>query len=89
MYSKKYRIVEVESKKYNPIHEQVKDKICHPAYLNVGERGWILYRLDDFYGIDVMHRLHTSIIDSVLYNDDQIIIVTENTRYVLELVEEE
>ena len=88
MYSKKYLITKVESNKYNPLHEEVKNAICHPAYLNVGERGWILYRPNDWlYEFDVMHRLHTSIVNNVIYDEDQIIIETKNTKYVLELVE--
>ena len=89
MYSKKYLITKVESNKCNPLHEEVKDTICHPAYLNVGERGWILYRPNEFPGLDMMHRLHTSIVNSVKYEEDQIIVETENTKYVLELIKEE
>lgn len=90
MYSKKYRVVNVESNKFNLIHEQVRDSICHPAYLSVGERGWILYRSNDLSReFEAMHRLHTSIISSVLYKDNQIVIITENTKYVLELIEDD
>ena len=88
MYSKKYRITKVESNKHNPLHEQVKDTICHPAYLNVGERGWILYRPNDVAGFDIANRLHTSIINNITYEENQIIVETENTKYVLELIEE-
>lgn len=89
MYSKKYRITKVESNKCNPLHEEVKDTICHPAYLNVGERGWILYRPDEFSGFDMANRLHTSIVNNITYEENQIIVETENTKYVLELIEEE
>lgn len=95
MYDKKYRVTSIvktekhniiyEMDKYNPVHENLLNKICYPAYLKVGERGWLLYDTEEFF--NPMHRLHTSVIKHVKYNNDKIVIETENTLYVLKLVE--
>ena len=48
-----------------------------------------MYRPNDVAGFDMANRLHTSIINNVTYTNNQIAVVTENTKYVLELVVEE
>ena len=92
MYSKKYRLEEVEEfNGNNPIYEDAKGCICYPAYLKVGERGWLLCETDHYSGA-YPHRLHTSVIQDVAYTKDfkvsSIIVTTENTRLVFKLVEE-
>lgn len=86
MYNKKYRLVEVESfSTYNPVHDNIRDKICYLAYLKEGERGWFLCETDNMF--DPIHRIHTSTVKDVLYTrDNQIIVRTRNTKYVFKLI---
>lgn len=87
MYSKKYRLGKIEQfNHYNPIYEDVEGKIAYPAYFNVGERGWFLYIEDNGFWGEHAHRIHTSVIEDVEYIDDQIIVVTQNTRFTFILV---
>lgn len=91
MYSKKYRIEKIEQfGRLNPIYEDLEGCICYPAYLNVGERGWVLCETDNYSGA-VPHRLHTSVIKDVMYAKDfkvsSIIVTTENTRLTFKLIE--
>ena len=89
MYSKKYRIEKVEQfGSNNPIYENAEGCVCYPAYLKVGERGWLLYevQLEDEWRA-YPHRLHTSIIQNVKYwRDGSIVITTEHTRLTLKEV---
>lgn len=94
MYSKKYRLEEVEEfNGHNPIYEDAKGCICYPAYLKVGERGWFLCEVDlskiqyyDYpYSGAYPHRLHTSVIQDVDYiigDELSIVVTTENTRLI-------
>lgn len=86
MHNKKYRLIEVERPNENKnVHNDIKGSICYLAYLKVGERGWFLYEADD--PIIPVHRIHTSIIKDVQYTrGNQIIVVTENTKYVFEVI---
>ena len=52
---------------------------------NVGERGWFLY-IEDYLIKEYAHRIHTSVVKSVDYVGDEIIVVTQNTRFVFKLV---
>lgn len=86
MYSKKYRIEKIEElNRPNPIYESIEGSLCYPAYFNIGERGWFLY-IEDGGWYEYAHRIHTSIIKSVEYIDDTIIVETQNTRFVFRLV---
>jgi hypothetical protein len=93
MYSKKYILENVEEfGRHNPIYDNAKGHICYPAYLKVGERGWLLYevRLEDEW-MAYPHRLYTSIIKNVDYvigDDFRIVIDTEHTRLTLKAVKE-
>ena len=88
MYSKKYIIEKIEEfNKHNYIYDYLEGSICHPAYFNVGERGWFLY-IEDFGWSEYAHRIHTSVVKSVDYTDDTIIVVTENTKFTFRLVGE-
>lgn len=87
MYNKKYRCSKIEKfqNRNNPLHDMVINQVCYLAYLNVGERGWFLYEVnDDWY--NSIHRVHTSEIKDVEYTDNQVIVITENTKYVFDLI---
>ena len=89
MYSKKYRIEKIEEfNHHNPIYEDLEGCVCYPAYLRVGERGWVLCETDHYSGA-VPHRLHTSIIKNVDYiigDELGIVVTTANTRLVFKEV---
>lgn len=88
MYSKKYIIEKIEEfNHHNPIYEGVEGRIAYPAYLNVGERGWFLWIESGVFG-EFAHRIHTSAIDNIIYNDDGIVVTTRNTRIVFRLINE-
>jgi hypothetical protein len=84
MYSKKYccskieRLIDFD----NPIHDEVIGNVCYLAYLKVGERGWFLHDSDWCYA----NRVHTSTIKDVEYTDNQVIVTTQNTKYVFDLI---
>lgn len=90
MYNKKYRIEKIEEfNGHNPIYEDLEGCVCYPAYLNVGERGWVLceYKREDEW-LAYPHRLHTSVIQDVVYTrGNSIVVTTENTRLTLGVVD--
>ena len=81
MYNIKYRLEQIEEfNGHNPIYDYASGRVCYLAYLNIGERGWLLYEEDD-YGFFV-HRIHTSVIKDVVYTrGNQIIVTTQNTKF--------
>lgn len=92
MYNKKYRLEKIEEfNRHNPIYEYIEGSICYPAYFNVGERGWFLW-IEEGLIKEFAHRIHTSIVenieyfDDMAYEDDYIIVETENTRFKFRLV---
>lgn len=86
MYNKKYIIEKIEEFNcHNPIYDGVEGRIAYPAYFNVGERGWFLWIEDGVFG-DFAHRIYTSVIESVDYTDDEIVVITQNTKFVFRLV---
>lgn len=86
MHSKKYKLVKIEElRRHNPLYDGIEGCTCYLAYLKVGERGWILYQKNDY---DWPHRIHTSIVQEVIYEDDRVIVQTENTRFTFEVVDE-
>lgn len=86
-YSKKYILEKIEEfNQHNPIYEGVLGRICYPAYFNVGERGWFLW-IEDGWFKEFAHRIHTSLIESVEYLDNGIIVATQNTRFTFKLLE--
>ena len=87
MYNKKYRLTNIITEIYNPIHENVLNTICYLAYFNIGERGWFLYRTNDWF--DSVNRIHTSVVKDVEYTDNQVVVTTNNSKYVFELIDEE
>lgn len=85
MYNRKYRLDKVEEfNGHNPIYEYAEGCVCYPAYLNVGERGWFLYEGNDLF--NTPHRIHTSTVKSVGYNDNEIVVETQNTRLTFVLI---
>jgi hypothetical protein len=76
MYSKKYIIQEVkEFNGHNPVYDEMKNAICYPAYLKIGERGLLLY---DNHGS--IHKICTSVIRDVTYGDcGYIVVITQNS----------
>ena len=86
MYNKKYILEKIEEfNRPNFIYEGVEGSICYPAYFNAGERGWFLY-IEDGGWYEYAHRIHTTIVESVEYTNDEIIVKTHNTRFVFRLV---
>lgn len=88
MYSKKYRLEKIEEfGRHNSLYEDIEGCVCYPAYLKVGERGWLLceyMRPDEWMAYP--HRLHTSFIQNVDYvigDVLSIVITTEHTRLTL------
>lgn len=89
MYNKKYILEKIEEfNGHNPIYDGVEGSIAYPAYFNVGERGWFLYIEDHYFNWhkELAHRIHTSIIESIEYSDDMIVVVTKNTKLVFKLM---
>ena len=86
MYSKNYKFEKIEQfNRPNYIYLEMEGRVCYPAYLKVGERGWILYEIEDEYP-NYPHRLNTSPVQNVEYvigDELRIVIVTENTRLTL------
>ena len=86
MYNKKYIIEKIEEfNGHNKIYDGVEGKTCYPAYLNVGERGWLLY-VENFGVYEYGHKIHTSIVKSIIYTDDKIILETMNTRITFKMM---
>ena len=84
VYDKKYRLEMIEEfNGHNYIYDDIEGSICYPAYFNVGERGWFLSLAEWF---DRAHRIHTSVIESVAYTEEQIIVVTQNTKFTFKLI---
>lgn len=81
MYNIKYRLEKVEEfNKHNPVYNKIEGAICYLAYLNIGERGWFLYEDDEW--VDMVHRIHTSVIKDVVYTrGNQVIVTTQNTKF--------
>ena len=85
MYNKKYKLEKIEEfNTPNPVYDGMEGCVCMPAYLNPGERGWLLVIRDDWFD-PTPHRLHTSIIQDVEYGDGYIIVKTTNTRFTFRL----
>lgn len=86
-YDIKYRITDIKPKNgANPFHYGMKNSICYPAFLLAGQRGLMLIETDDV--MTPIHRFQTSVISSITYTIQDITIETQNTIYVLTIVEE-
>lgn len=73
---------------HNPCPSHLDGSVCYPAYLKQGERGWILFENYEMFGEPMsVHRFHTSKIQELEYEQDKIIVHTENSIYTLEVVE--
>ena len=88
-FDRKYRIVSIESKRLNPMYEEVKEAVfCIPAYFKVGERGWFLFMENGMFEL-FAHRVHTSPVKDVIYEENRLTVITENSTYVFEVIENE
>lgn len=88
MYSRRYVIKSInEFGRHNYIYDDVEGCICYPAYLKVGERGWFLYEPAKF-DLAPVHRIHTSVVQSIGYTSNEIVVVTENTKFVFKVAED-
>lgn len=77
MYNKKYQLVDIDSKnKGRQLYEEALNRICYPAYFVPGERGFFVCCFA--YGT---HTVKTSLVKNVEYDDNKIVVTTENTRY--------
>ena len=81
MYSNKYYLESVEEfNQHNPVYTDMVGATCYLAYFRVGERGWFLYELNDWFARP--HRVHTSLVKDVEYLDNgQVIVTTQNTKF--------
>lgn len=87
MYNKKYVLEKVEEfGAHNSVYDNIEGAICYSAYFNIGERGCFIYEDDDW--LDRAHKIITSAIKDVEYNDNQVIVTTRNTRLTFRLVDE-
>ena len=85
MHNKKYRLQNLETKRKHPMYDEILGKICYLVYFKEGERGWFL--CDTGEPIKPVHRIHTSKVKDVEYTrGGQIIVYTENTKYVFEVI---
>lgn len=90
MHSKKYILDKIEEfGKHNPLYEGVESSLCYLAYLHVGERGWFLYHRGNVFRSDIPHRVHTTTVEDVEYTDNQVIVTTQNTRFIFKVIGEE
>ena len=86
MYSKKYRIEKIEEfnneefNNHNPVYVGVEGRVAYPVYFKVGERGWFLW-VEDYLVKEFVHRIHTSVVQNVVYTDDKIFVTTQNTKF--------
>lgn len=72
----------------NPYPRSIEGAVCYPAYLKQGERGWILFEVYEIFGqVPSVHRFHTSEIQELEYEQDKIIVHTENSIYTFEVSE--
>lgn len=87
MYNKKYILEKIEEfNGHNHIYDDMEGRICHPAYFNVGERGWFLW-IEDGWFDGFAHRIHTSTVKNVEYTrGNQIIVTTQNTKFTFTVI---
>lgn len=82
MYSRKYRLTNINSRRGTCVHAECLDKVCYLAFFKTGERGWFLCDVEDGTKYPV-HRIHTSNVQSVKYldNGNVVLVSTDNTDY--------
>lgn len=86
MENAEYLIVSVESDTYNKWHKHVTGKRCAIESLELGEIAWFVVENLTLY--EEFSRFHTSIVNSVCVEDEEIIIKTENSVYTLRRIED-
>lgn len=84
MFNIKYQLKGVTPKnEHKELHDILEGAICYPAYFNPGERGLFLYETKDMFV--PVHRVRTSIVESVDHRrDGSFVVTTENTVYVFQ-----
>ena len=88
MYDKKYCLEKIEEfNRHNYIYEDAEESVCYPAYFKVGDRGWFLIETNE-HGFISAHRIHTTVVKSVEYVEDVIIVETQNTKFTFRVIEE-
>ena len=84
-YNKKYILKKIEEfRRHNPLYDNIEGHVCYLVYLNPGERGWFLHETGVWF--DPPHRIHTSIVQDVVYSENQVIVTTENTQFTFEVI---
>ena len=87
MHNKKYRLKSIATDNMTDLHKNILGKVCYIAYFKVGERGWFFCDTDE---TQPLHRIHTSCVKDVKYTrDNQVVVSTENTLYVFEVILDE
>lgn len=89
MYSKKYRLTDIVRKNTRGSfpYGSIVGKVCYLGYFKIGERGQFL--CDEMQGFEPVHRIHTSDIKDVKYEENgDVVVTTENTEYKFELIKE-
>lgn len=77
-----YLLTVAESKKDNPVYDDINGRMAYPLFLQKGESGYICFLTDD----KKFHRLRTSLIEDVTpwgNGEDTIIVQTMNTKYAM------
>lgn len=79
-----------EGTRYNSLHDEANGCIASVLDIEVGKRGWINYKTDDYLWETSWHRIHTSMIEKIDIEYDntnnyinKLTIVTMNTVYTL------
>ncbi len=91
MFNKKYRIKCIEELTIsNPMNEQIRGKICYPAYFAVGERGMMLVDMEDAPSFWSIHHIFTTKVQKVTNTrDGGFAVTTKDSIYVFLPVMEE
>ena len=91
MFNKKYRIKCIEELTIsNPMNEQIRGKICYPAYFAVGERGMMLVDMEDAPSFWSIHHVFTTKVQKVTNTrDGGFAVTTKDSIYVFLPVMEE
>lgn len=93
MYDKKFRLIRITKDDYNSLphsrrhfYGNMSGRLCYLGFFKIGERGWFLCENGDEF--DPVHRIHTSVVKDVKYEENgNIIVTTENTVYTFEVEE--
>ena len=88
MHNKKYRLKSIATENMTDLHKNILGKVCYLAFFRVGERGWFLCDTEEL--MHPVHKIHTSCVKDVKYTrGNQVVVSTENTLYVFEVILDE